>query len=71
MEVQKRTKMTDGELFATLNCGVGFVIAVAPEVENKLAQTLKNSEFKNWKLGTVEASKGKESIYHWKGKAKS
>lgn len=68
-EVQKRAQMSDDELFVTLNCGVGFVIVVAPEEESKLKSALKNSEFKNWKLGTVEKSNSAESAYHWKGRA--
>lgn len=68
-EVLKRTKMTEDELFVTLNCGVGFVIAVAPEDEASLAASLKGSEFKNWKLGTVLKSDDKECRYRWKGRS--
>lgn len=68
-EVQKRTKMTDDEMFVTLNCGVGLVLAVAPEEENKIAEGLKSSGYKNWKLGVVEKSSGAESVYHWKARA--
>lgn len=66
-EVQNRSKLSLEELFVTLNCGVGFVIAVAPEEENKLQKFLKNSEFKNWKLGTVKTFSQKESAYSWLG----
>jgi phosphoribosylformylglycinamidine cyclo-ligase len=67
-EVQKRTKMTDDELFVTLNCGVGFVLAVNPEDEKHLSESLKKCGFKNWKLGKVILSKQKESVYSWKGR---
>ena len=67
-EVQKRASMSDDEMFVTLNCGVGFVIAVAPEDEDSLKRNLQASEFKNWKLGVVETSKNLESTYRWKGR---
>ena len=60
--------MSDDEMFVTLNCGVGFVIAVAPEDEDSLKRNLQASEFKNWKLGVVETSKNLESTYRWKGR---
>jgi phosphoribosylformylglycinamidine cyclo-ligase len=66
-EVQTRANMSDDEMFVTLNCGVGFVIAVAEDESTALEKALKNSEFKNWKLGTVVTSDAKESSYHWKG----
>jgi phosphoribosylformylglycinamidine cyclo-ligase len=67
-EVLKRTKMTVEELFVTLNCGVGFVLAVPAEEETQLAGALKNSEFKNWKLGqVVQHQVDQESRFFWKG----
>lgn len=66
-EVQKRAQMSDAELFVTLNCGVGFVLAISPEEEEKLKRALGQSEFKNWKLGVVQESTDVESSYHWKG----
>ncbi len=68
-EVQKRAQMSTQELFVTLNCGVGFVLAVAPEEEANLSQHLKASEFKNWKLGEVLASDNPETSFRWKGRA--
>ncbi len=69
-EVQKRSQMSDEEMYITLNCGVGFVLAVAPEEEENLKHHLKESEFKNWKLGVVEVeSSGQESTFRWKEKA--
>ncbi len=65
-EVQKRAQMSEEELFVTLNCGVGFVLAVAPEEEAHLAKHLKVSEYKNWKLGEVLASDHAESTFRWK-----
>lgn len=67
-EVQKRTQMSEDELFVTLNCGVGFVIAISPEEEKNLVQSLKGCEFKNWKLGVVKESRAQESTYCWKGR---
>lgn len=67
-EVQKRSGLSDLEMLTTLNCGVGFVIAVAPENEKTLEQALKSSEFQNWKLGTVCKSVQKDPRFHWLGK---
>lgn len=68
-EVQKRAGMSTDEIFKTLNCGVGFVLAIAPEDERQLSMALKDSEFKNWKLGEVVPSENSESEYFWKGAA--
>lgn len=53
-EVQKRTGMSDLEMMKTLNCGVGFVIAIDPKDKVQAMEAIKKSGFNSFDIGFVD-----------------
>ncbi len=65
-EVQARTKMSDQDLFTTLNCGLGFVLIVPPANVGEVEKICLDMNFANFKLGQVEISpSGAEPNWVW------
>lgn len=54
--IQKESDISDHELFKTFNCGVGFVVVVAPHEVTHTLKTLKEAGETAWAMGEVEKS---------------
>lgn len=54
--LQQHAQMSDQEMYATFNMGVGFVIYVAQK-DAQEALKIANKHFKSWQLGVVEEAK--------------
>jgi len=65
IEVQKRTQMTEAEMYQTLNCGVGFVFVLNSENAKKLKALCLDLKETVWHLGAVTASQNQEPSYEW------
>ena len=57
LEVVKRTQMSEIELMKTLNCGVGFVIAIDSNEKTKAMDEITRSGYKAFDLGYVDLKK--------------
>lgn len=53
-EVQKRTGMTDLEMMKTLNCGIGFVLAIDPTDKVAVSEVIVQYGYKAFDLGFVD-----------------
>jgi phosphoribosylformylglycinamidine cyclo-ligase len=61
LEVMKRTQMSEIELMKTLNCGVGFVIAIDAQERDLALIEIKKFGFKSYDLGYVDLRKNHPS----------
>ena len=52
--VLDRTRMSPVSLLKTLNCGVGFVVVVAPDSQGDAERIIREQGFETWPLGRVE-----------------
>jgi phosphoribosylformylglycinamidine cyclo-ligase len=61
-EVQKRTGMSDPEMFKTLNCGIGFVVFANEENKKQTVGVIEKCGFKAFELGRVESAPGEARV---------
>lgn len=64
--IQKRSNITEHEMYNVFNMGIGFVIAAAPEEAEKIQALLKESGMDSYRIGEVTAAKedGTQVVLH-------
>ena len=58
LEVQRRTQLSSEEMLKTLNCGLGFVVVVSAEQQEKVLSKAQALGYPAWHLGSVTAGQG-------------
>ena len=53
-QIQEKTRMTDYEMYKTLNCGIGMIIVLNEYNFSKLEKIYKNHNIDYCKLGYVK-----------------
>jgi phosphoribosylformylglycinamidine cyclo-ligase len=51
--IQKNSNISDREMYRTFNCGIGFVIVVPKEEQEKVIEICKKHDIKAMKIGKV------------------
>ncbi len=69
--IQQHAKMSDEEMYATYNMGVGFVVYAAAKDTEKILKISQQQKIQAWKLGSIKTAKHamvtikpKEITYH-------
>ncbi len=60
LEVQRRTKMSDGEMLRTLNCGVGLILIVDPLKFESTIKVVKDAGYDTFDVGEMIDRKSSE-----------
>ena len=63
--IQDVAKISDENMLKTFNCGIGLVIAIAPEDEEMALGTLKQSNFFAKTIGSIEEAERNETILNF------
>jgi len=63
--IQDVAKISDENMLKTFNCGIGLVIAIAPEDEEMALGTLKQSNFFAKTIGCIEEAERNETILNF------
>ena len=61
-EIKERARISDRELFRTLNCGIGMVVAVSPDNEAKAHRIIKQTGHRSATIGRIVSGSGKVII---------
>lgn len=61
MEVKKRSELPYSELLKTLNCGLGFVLAVSASTGKELIQWFSQMDIQAFKLGQITSTSEQDS----------
>jgi phosphoribosylformylglycinamidine cyclo-ligase len=54
--LRERGGVADDEMHRVFNCGIGFVLVLAPEQQAEALEFLKEQGLEAWKIGAIEAS---------------
>ena len=60
--IQKQAKMSDSEMYATFNMGVGFVVFLPQKDVDKTIKIALKNKIKAWQLGTVKKAQKFPSV---------
>ncbi|RDZ29374.1 phosphoribosylformylglycinamidine cyclo-ligase [Lysobacter silvisoli] len=61
--LQREGAVSDEEMWRTFNCGIGFVLIVAPEDAATIESELQRLALEHWRIGRVVARAGDERVH--------
>ncbi len=61
--LQKEGAVADSEMWRTFNCGIGFVLIVAPDQVAAVSDAVKAQGLEHWTIGQVVTAEGAERVH--------
>ena len=61
--LQHEGQVPNHEMWRTFNCGIGFVLVIAPEDIESISAALKSHDLEHWTIGSVVTSSGGERTH--------
>ncbi len=61
--LQKEGAVADSEMWRTFNCGIGFVLIVAPDQLEAVSAAVKAQGLEHWTIGQVVTAQGGERVH--------
>jgi len=61
--LQKEGAVADSEMWRTFNCGIGFVLIVAPDQVAAVSEAVKAQGLEHWTIGQVVTAEGAERVH--------
>ena len=61
--LQQEGQVTNHEMWRTFNCGIGFVLVIAPGDIESIGAALKSHDLEHWTIGSVVTSSGGERTH--------
>ncbi|KAG1454048.1 hypothetical protein G6F57_015596 [Rhizopus arrhizus] len=61
--LQKEGAVADSEMWRTFNCGIGFVLIVAPDQLAAVSDAVKAQGLEHWTIGQVVSAEGAERVH--------